>query len=210
MVVPLFRVTVGTVEVSTAPGYPRACPGERSVMASIRLVATDLDGTLLRSDRTISERTAAAMATLRDSGIELVWATARARHSVHESRCLRIPRQGDLRQRRGSRGPGRRNPQVLRTHAISPAAARAAIDWLRTLTPGVAVAAVGPNTFVAETAYANLCVFADHHREPATMDRSATPSPPPIGSSRSSPATPRSPASTSTGRRRPPDSTDWG
>ena len=49
---------------------------------SIRLVATDLDGTLLRSDKSISRRTAAAMTLALESGIEIVWATARARASV--------------------------------------------------------------------------------------------------------------------------------
>lgn len=47
------------------------------------MFATDLDGTLLRSDRTISARTAQAMENARLAGIEVVWATARARHSVH-------------------------------------------------------------------------------------------------------------------------------
>ncbi|MEO7077964.1 MAG: HAD hydrolase family protein, partial [Rhodococcus sp. (in: high G+C Gram-positive bacteria)] len=51
---------------------------------TVQLLATDLDGTLLRSDRTISARTSEAMAAAQASGIEVVWATARARHSIDE------------------------------------------------------------------------------------------------------------------------------
>lgn len=42
-----------------------------------KLVATDLDGTLLRSDRTVSERTLATFGRLERSGITLVFVTGR-------------------------------------------------------------------------------------------------------------------------------------
>jgi Cof subfamily protein (haloacid dehalogenase superfamily) len=44
---------------------------------TIRLVATDLDGTVVRRDGTISERTAAAFAALEEHGIHLVLVTGR-------------------------------------------------------------------------------------------------------------------------------------
>jgi len=43
-----------------------------------RLVAIDLDGTLLRSDRTVSGRSRAAIAAVRSAGVEVVIATARS------------------------------------------------------------------------------------------------------------------------------------
>lgn len=43
----------------------------------VRLIASDLDGTLLRSDRTVSERTRRAMAAAQERGILVVIATAR-------------------------------------------------------------------------------------------------------------------------------------
>jgi hydroxymethylpyrimidine pyrophosphatase-like HAD family hydrolase len=46
-------------------------------LAHIRLVATDLDGTLLRSDGSISTRTVEALDRLESLGIELVFITAR-------------------------------------------------------------------------------------------------------------------------------------
>ena len=139
-------------------------------VSGIKLVATDLDGTLLRSDRTVSPRTARALAAAREAGIEVVWATARARHSV-----------GDLAASCGFRGSaGCANgagvvdlaggaPAIVGTVSIDLAAAAAAMDRIRTLIPGAVFANVGPTTFVAEPAYAALCEFADHHRHPHEM-----------------------------------------
>ncbi|MGX4693674.1 HAD family hydrolase [Streptomyces sp. JNUCC 63] len=46
-------------------------------MAAYRLVATDLDGTLLRSDGTLSAFTLSVIAELRERGVETVFVTAR-------------------------------------------------------------------------------------------------------------------------------------
>jgi HAD superfamily hydrolase (TIGR01484 family) len=46
-------------------------------LADVRLVATDLDGTLLRSDLTVSPRTRAALDELRRRGVPVVPVTAR-------------------------------------------------------------------------------------------------------------------------------------
>ena len=51
-------------------------------MAPARLVAIDLDGTLLRSDQTVSGRSKAAIAAVRSAGIEVVVATARSPRST--------------------------------------------------------------------------------------------------------------------------------
>ena len=42
-----------------------------------RLIATDLDGTLLRSDGTLSDRTAKVLVEIEEAGIEVVFVTAR-------------------------------------------------------------------------------------------------------------------------------------
>ncbi|MFD3508866.1 HAD family hydrolase [Nocardia sp. NPDC058666] len=135
------------------------------------MFATDLDGTLLRSDRTVSARTAEAMANAQAAGIEVVWATARARHSVHE-----------LAQSCGFRGKAvcangavlldlaDGTPEIIDTVSIDSGAAMAAMAQIRTLIPGVVFANVGATRFVAEPAYAALCTFTDHHRHPHEME----------------------------------------
>ena len=50
----------------------------------IRLIATDLDGTLLRSDSTISDRTARALRRIRAAGVRVVAATARPARVIDE------------------------------------------------------------------------------------------------------------------------------
>jgi Cof subfamily protein (haloacid dehalogenase superfamily) len=50
----------------------------------VRLVAVDLDGTLLRDDLTVSSRTRAAIGAARAAGIEVVVVTARSPRSVRE------------------------------------------------------------------------------------------------------------------------------
>ncbi|MCX4395359.1 Cof-type HAD-IIB family hydrolase [Streptomyces sp. NBC_00053] len=45
--------------------------------ATVRLIATDLDGTLLRDDKTVSDRTVAALAAAEEAGIEVFFVTGR-------------------------------------------------------------------------------------------------------------------------------------
>ncbi len=47
-------------------------------MSAFRLVATDLDGTLLRSDTSVSDRTRSAVRAVRELGVEVTLVTARA------------------------------------------------------------------------------------------------------------------------------------
>ena len=51
-------------------------------MDGVRLVASDLDGTLLRPDETVSERTRAALAAARDAGITVVLVSGRPPRSL--------------------------------------------------------------------------------------------------------------------------------
>lgn len=54
----------------------------------IQLVATDLDGTLLRSDGTVGERTRAALARAEDRGLTVVFVTARPARWIDSFRRL--------------------------------------------------------------------------------------------------------------------------
>ncbi|QSY51980.1 MULTISPECIES: Cof-type HAD-IIB family hydrolase [Streptomyces] len=52
-------------------------PATRRPAATPRLIATDLDGTLLRDDQTVSDRTVAALVAAEEAGIEVFFVTGR-------------------------------------------------------------------------------------------------------------------------------------
>ncbi|MDI9928363.1 HAD-IIB family hydrolase [Rhodococcus sp. IEGM 1341] len=137
------------------------------------VVATDLDGTLLRSDRTVSARTAAAMAAADAAGIRVVWASARARHSIDELAASCGFRGTAI----GANGAVVLDlsdgfPAIVGTRSVPAETVASAKSVVRALVPGVAFATVGATRFVAEARYAELCVFADHHRQPREMELS--------------------------------------
>ena len=43
----------------------------------IKMLVTDLDGTLMRDDKTVSERTTTTLKKCRNKGIKVIYATAR-------------------------------------------------------------------------------------------------------------------------------------
>ncbi|MEU7149460.1 Cof-type HAD-IIB family hydrolase [Streptomyces sp. NPDC045456] len=61
--------------VTDASAEPPLAPGSDG--KTIRLIATDLDGTLLRDDKTVSGRTIAALAAAERAGIEVFFVTGR-------------------------------------------------------------------------------------------------------------------------------------
>ncbi|WP_415973591.1 HAD family hydrolase [Rhodococcus sp. 077-4] len=137
------------------------------------VVATDLDGTLLRSDRTISARTAAAMVAAEAAGIRVVWATARARHSIAELAASCGFRGTAI----GANGAvvldlADGTPAIVSTSSVPAETVASTKSAVRSLVPGVAFATVGATRFVAEARYAELCVFSDHHRRPHEMELS--------------------------------------
>jgi Cof subfamily protein (haloacid dehalogenase superfamily) len=105
----------------------------------VRLVASDLDGTLVRPDGHITARTVAALAACEQAGIVVVFVTGRplrwmapvAEATGH--RGVAICGNGALVADLGS-------GDVIETHAISPRAALRAADLLRTALPGAAFA----------------------------------------------------------------------
>ncbi|MFC4955242.1 HAD-IIB family hydrolase [Streptomyces mauvecolor] len=62
----------GPVTSATDPA-----PAARPVPTAPRLIATDLDGTLLRDDKSVSDRTVAALAAAEEAGIEVFFVTGR-------------------------------------------------------------------------------------------------------------------------------------
>lgn len=118
----------------------------------VRLVATDLDGTLLRSDETTSARTRAAVAAVRDAGIEVVICTARPARwmrplaPVIGARGTAVCANGGVIWDIGS-------ATVLRQFPIDANVATEVVSRLRPLLPDAAWAVERATAFAHEPAY---------------------------------------------------------
>ncbi|MEO3751779.1 HAD hydrolase family protein [Streptomyces sp. B6B3] len=117
-----------------------ACHPRPPLTALPRLIATDLDGTLLRDDKTVSTRTIAALAAAEEAGIEVIFVTGRPARwmgvvsdHVH-GHGLAICGNGaavvDL----------RRDNELVQVRPLTPAAGLAIVDELRRAAPGVSFA----------------------------------------------------------------------
>jgi Cof subfamily protein (haloacid dehalogenase superfamily) len=104
-------------------------------VTDVRLVATDLDGTLLRSDGTVSDHTAAVLRDVLDRGIEVAFVTARPRRWMSDlwayvgSRGLAIVSNGALLLDVETGEP-------LEVHGIEPALGLRVVEAIREAAPG--------------------------------------------------------------------------
>ncbi|MEU6080355.1 Cof-type HAD-IIB family hydrolase [Streptomyces sp. NPDC047108] len=118
------------------PDSDRSAPAPRRV----RLIATDLDGTLLRDDKSVSDRTVAALAAAERAGIEVFFVTGRpARwmgvvsdhvHGHGLAICANGAAVVDL----------HRDGLVLEVRHLERAAALTVVRALRSAAPGVSFA----------------------------------------------------------------------
>jgi Cof subfamily protein (haloacid dehalogenase superfamily) len=119
---------------------------------SLRLVATDLDGTLLRSDGTVDARTRRALADVEAAGAMLVLCTARP------TRWMR-----PLAQETGHRGVAicanggilwdLHSESILETFQLEPKVAREVVTRLQSAIPGGAWAVERASGFAREPTY---------------------------------------------------------
>lgn len=136
----------------------------------IRLVATDLDGTLLRDDLSVSARTRAALDATRAAGIHVVPVTARqpvgVRRIAEEAGFAdwAVCSNGSLGIHLGT---GERLFEAHLDVEVQQALGRA----LAAAVPGVLCVSVrdGGEAFVAQEGYAAIASFEDHKRDVATM-----------------------------------------
>lgn len=104
------------------------------------LVATDLDGTLLRSDRTVSRGTQLVLDSVHAAGIEVLFVTARPPRWALDVAHL-VGEQGVIVAGNGAFLLDSATGRVLADHAIEPALVSAIVRDLRAAVPGIGFAA---------------------------------------------------------------------
>jgi hydroxymethylpyrimidine pyrophosphatase-like HAD family hydrolase len=124
-----------------------------------RLIAADLDGTLLRNDGTISSRTQAALEAAEAAGVNVVFVTARPPRTV-DPMSSSIPLQSIAICSNGALVYDMKARRVLREHPLQPSAAAEIVRRLRT--------ALRAATFAVEAGLR-------YGREPAYRPRWPTP-----------------------------------
>ncbi|MGP4114956.1 Cof-type HAD-IIB family hydrolase [Streptomyces sp. 4N509B] len=146
------------------PTVPSRAPLPRPPLP--RLIATDLDGTLLRGDKTVSPRTVAALAAAERAGVEVIFATGRPARwmdvvSAHvHGHGLAICGNGaavvDL----------RRDNALVEVRPLAISAALAIVERVRRAAPGVSFAVERVDRMGYEPHYPPL---HEDHRVPAEV-----------------------------------------
>ncbi|WP_424950262.1 HAD family hydrolase [Deinococcus sp.] len=141
----------------------------------IRLIATDLDGTLLHSDRTVSARTRAALDAARAAGLTVVPITARQPNGL---RLIADEAGFDSHAICGNGAHGvRLNPdgtfETLFEEHLGVRAQTRLAHALLAARPEVRFASVraGGSVFVGQEGYAELADYQDHKRHPHELGR---------------------------------------
>jgi Cof subfamily protein (haloacid dehalogenase superfamily) len=128
-----------------------------------RLIASDLDGTLLRSDRSVSERTRTALRRAQEQGIVVVLATARpplttrlfaedagiTGHAICSNGAILYDIARD---------------EMLGHYPLAAATAHRLVATFREAVPGVCFAVVQGKEFTCEPGYAAIARVEDHGR----------------------------------------------
>ncbi|MFC6884799.1 MULTISPECIES: HAD family hydrolase [Actinomadura] len=117
-----------------------------------RLIATDLDGTIVRSDGTVSDRTVAALARVERAGATLVMVTGRPPRWMHEIAGA-VGHNGIAICANGAVVYDLHTETVLRAHMIEPETIAVAVERLRAAVPEFRFAVEYPTGFVFEARY---------------------------------------------------------
>jgi Cof subfamily protein (haloacid dehalogenase superfamily) len=128
-------------------------------IAGVRLVATDIDDTLLRGDKTISPRMRAALARAQAAGITVVLATARPPRTLREI-AREVGISGLALACNGAIIYDLTNEAIIHHTPIPPEIAQAVIRRLRAALPEVTFACEAGLRFGCEPAYEQLRPYA--------------------------------------------------
>ncbi|MGO1974160.1 MAG: HAD family hydrolase [Propionibacteriaceae bacterium] len=139
---------------------------------AFRLLATDLDGTLLDADLNVTPRTRAALDAARAAGWTVVPVTARQPIGVRT-----IGEQAGFTEwalcGNGAYGIHLTTGESLFAAHVEVGVQQALAEALSARVPDLVYVSVrdGGATFVAQDGYAQMAQFSDHKRDPATMGR---------------------------------------
>jgi Cof subfamily protein (haloacid dehalogenase superfamily) len=126
-----------------------------------RLIATDLDGTLLRPDKTVSPRVRAALDHARRQNVLTVIATARPPQTARLFAEM-AGVDGIVICANGAITYDLAAATMLTHRTLEHDSARALVAALRERLPGICFGAVQGETFAAESAYAAISTRDDH------------------------------------------------
>lgn len=138
----------------------------------IRLIATDLDGTLLLPGGAVGTRTRAALDAARAAGVLVVPVTARQPIGLRDL-AVAAGFEGWALCSNGAFSHHLATGEVGFARALAPAVQQEVAYALTAARPGVRFAAVRGHAaaeFVAQEGYPELAAYSDHKRDPATMD----------------------------------------
>lgn len=126
--------------------------GVGTALGNVRLVATDLDGTLLGKDGVCSQRTRAVLAAVEDAGIQVVMVTARPPRWLHGLADV-VGGHGLALCANGAFVYDVRSRQVLREHCLDGAVVERIARDLRKALPGIVFAVETRIGFSRELGY---------------------------------------------------------
>jgi Cof subfamily protein (haloacid dehalogenase superfamily) len=116
------------------------------------LVASDLDGTLLRSDLSISPRTRATLAMVEREGAHLVFVTGRPPRWLHPV-AVQTDHRGVAICANGALLYDLHTEELLDAHLVAPDTIARVVDLMRERVPGVGFAVEYGTRFAFEAAY---------------------------------------------------------
>jgi len=136
----------------------------------VRLIATDLDGTLLTSAVEVSPRTRAALDAARARGIHVVPVTARQPIGLRAI-AAGAGFDGWALCSNGAYATNLTDGRMLFAEELPADTIRSLAEALSASIPGLLFASVreGGETFVAQHGYAEIADLSDHKRDPKTM-----------------------------------------